>query len=95
MVCQLPGLSDLWIVIQGRTLEGFRGATLEKLKMVHFHTESEQIGDFLGVLESVALTTSIQNPLSLFVFHTSRTRNPVYSSLLRFTRLRHRDRLLL
>ena len=112
MVCRLPGLSELWIVIQGHTLlptltlpnlkmidveyenhldwlEGFRGATLEKLERVHFCCESEQIGDFLGAFESAARTTSIRNTLSLFAFRTSRPWNPTYSSLLSFARLKH------
>jgi hypothetical protein len=69
-------------------LQGFRGAVLEKLDWVSFRSESEQIGDFLGAFESVTLTTSAPAALSKLEFHTSRSWNPNYHSLLRFTQLK-------
>ena len=69
-------------------LQGFRGATLEKLEFIVFHTERNDIGDFLEAFERVALTTSIKNTLSGFRFHTSRPWNPNYSSLLSFSQLK-------
>jgi len=69
-------------------LSGFRGATLEKLDSVIFHSESDRIGDFLGAFESVASTTSSQNTLSNLRFYTSRSWNPNYSSLLSFNQLK-------
>ena len=68
-------------------LQGFRGASLENLESVSFRSESERIGDFLGAFESVALTTSAQNTLSSFEFHTSRSWSPNYFSLLSFKQL--------
>ena len=68
-------------------LEEFRGVALGKLESISFHSGSEQIGDFLGAFESVALTTSAQNTLSSFSFYTSRSWNPNYSSLLSFKQL--------
>ena len=68
-------------------LQGFRGATLERLEGVYFRSESEHTGDLLGEFESVALTTSIQNTLWSFEFMTSQSWNPNYSSLLSFTQL--------
>jgi len=69
-------------------LQGFRGAVLEELESVTFHTESDHIGDFIGAFESVALTTSVQDTLSVFRFYTSRPWNPNYSSLLSFNQLK-------
>ena len=68
-------------------LQGFRGSAFERLKTVYFRSESDQIGDFLGEFESVALT-SISATLSTFEFHTSRSWNPNYRSLLPFTQLK-------
>ena len=72
-------------------LQGFRGATLEKLEEVYFRSESGQIGDFLGAFKSVALTTSVRNTLRAFSFCTTRSWNPSYSSLLSFNQLRNLD----
>jgi len=69
-------------------LEGFRGATLEKLDSATFRSESNRIGDFLRAFESVASTTSSQNTLSKLKFFTSRSWNPNYSSLLSFNQLK-------
>jgi len=69
-------------------LEGFHGATLEKLEEVNFTSQSEQIGDFLGEFGSVALTTSVSATLSIFNFNTSSSWNPNYRSLLQFTHLK-------
>jgi hypothetical protein len=70
-------------------LQGFRGVVLEKLEWALFHTESEQIGDFLGTFENIALTASTLTVLSRLEFHTSQSWNPNYHSLLRFTQLEH------
>ena len=69
-------------------LQGFRGGVLEILEDARFHSESEQLDDFLAAFESVALTTSIQNTLSELRFYTSRSWNPNYSSLLSFRQLK-------
>jgi len=110
IVYQLPGLSKLWVVIQGSTslpavalpnlnminveyddlnwLQGFCGATLEKLESVTFSSQSEKICDPLGTFESIALAASVQNTLSEFRFKTSRSWNPNYSALLSFHQLK-------
>lgn len=67
-------------------LQGFRG--MAKLETVLFASQSDQIGDFLGEFESVALTTSLPVTLSTFWFKTSRSWNPSYRSLLPFTQLK-------
>jgi len=69
-------------------LQGFRGATFEKLESVTLYSESEKIDDPLGTFESVALAASLQNTLSEFRFDTSRSWNPNYSSLLSFHQLK-------
>ena len=69
-------------------LEGFRGATLGRLKEAYFRSGSEQIGDFLGTFERVALATSTQNTLSTLKLYVPRSWNPNYSSLLSFKRLK-------
>lgn len=69
-------------------LQGFRGATIGKLKTVTFCSTSEsQLDGFLEEFQSVALTTSIQASLSGFSFRTSRSWAPNYSSLLGFKQL--------
>ena len=68
-------------------LQGFRGATLEKLESVTFYSESEKICDPLGTFESVALAASAQNTLSELRFFTPRSWNPNYSPLLSFHQL--------
>lgn len=85
----LPNLTAIEIEYDGNLdwLEGFRGATFGKLEEVFFHTESEQIGDFLGKFGSVALTTSAPNTLVVFGFYTTQCWNPTYLSLLPFRRL--------
>ena len=67
-------------------LQGFRGTPLEKLESVSFCSESDDIGDFLGAFERVAL--SAQNTLSGFRFYTSGSWDPKYSPLLSFKRLK-------
>jgi len=69
-------------------LQGFRGAMVEKLETVHFSSQSEQIGDFLGEFKSVALTTSTLTSLEEFRFYTPRPWDPNYRSLLPFTQLK-------
>ena len=65
----------------------FHGATFGKLESVMFFLQSEQIGDFLGTFERVALSSSVQNTLSTFYLSTVCSWNPKYSSLLPFTQL--------
>ena len=85
----LPNLTTLVIVYEGDGdwLPMFRGATFGKLEAVTFNHRSEQIGNFLEIFERVALDTSVQNTLTEFCLHTSRSWNPNYSSLLPFTQL--------
>ena len=85
----LPNLTQLTIECKNECdwPRLFHGATLGKLESVTFHPESEEIGDFLGAFETVALSSSVQNTLSTFHFYTPFSWNPNYSSLLRFTRL--------
>ena len=87
---ELPNLTSIDVEYDDELdwLQGFRGATLEKLESIVFRTERNDIGDFLGAFESVALTTSIKNTLSVFGFCTSRSWNPNYSSLLSFNQLK-------
>jgi len=77
----LPNLTEIGIQYDFNLdwLEGFRGATLEKLHSVSFRTESIDIGDFLRAFERV-LSASVRNTLSEFRFYTSRAWNPKYSS---------------
>ena len=86
----LPSLTTLNVTYDDGSawLQGFRGATLGKLVSVEITTDSNSIGGFLEVLESVALTTSVSATLSTFMFHTSQRWRPNYRSLLPFTQLR-------
>ena len=86
---ELPNLTEIDLEYDDHLdwLQGFRGAALGKLESVSFCSQSEQIGDFLGAFESVALTSSVQNTLSSFMFTTSRSWYPNYSSLLSFKQL--------
>jgi len=85
----LPSLTSLNIEYDSDSgwSKGFRGAILGKLETISFDARSEQIGDFLGEFERVALTTSIQDTLSTFNFNTLRSWRPNYRSLLPFTQL--------
>ena len=65
----------------------FRGATFGKLEDITFRPKSEQIDDPLEAFEKVALAASVQNTVTEFRLHTSRSWNPNYSSLLPFTQL--------
>lgn len=87
----LPNLTNLIVKYDYDSdwLRIFRGATFGKLEAVTFHSRSEQIGSFLEAFEKVALATSIQNTLSKFQLHTSRSWNPNYLALLPFTQLTH------
>jgi len=87
----LPNLTAIYVEYDDDLswLQGFRGAALERLEAVTFHSESKKIGDFLGAFESAALTTSTHwNALSKFRFRTLRSWNPNYSSLLSLNRMR-------
>ena len=70
-------------------LQVFHGAKLEKLEKVAFHTESDNIGDFLGAFENTILATPAKNTLSELRFCTSRSWNPNHSSLLSFNQLKN------
>ncbi|KAF9786378.1 hypothetical protein BJ322DRAFT_1059290, partial [Thelephora terrestris] len=85
----LPNLVSIDIDFENNLdwLQGFRGTTLDKLEEVSFRSKSERIGDFLGAFASVALTTSAQNSLFAFRFHTSSSWNPTYNALLPFEQL--------
>ena len=85
----LPNLVELTITCdnEGNWPQLFHGATLRKLKSVTLCPRSEEIGDFLGAFERVALSSSVQNTLSEFQLYTSCSWNPNYSSLLPFTQL--------
>jgi hypothetical protein len=64
----LPNLTDIDVEYDydHDWLEGFRGATVEKLASVTFHCEFDAIDGFLEAFERVALTISAQNTLSSF-----------------------------
>jgi hypothetical protein len=85
----LPNLTGIDVEYDGRLdwLQGFRGAVLGKLNWAYFRSESEKIGDFLEAFKNVALTTSASATLSGLEFHTTRSWNPNYRSLLQFTQL--------
>ena len=85
----LPNLTEMVLEFNHERdwLQGFRGASLGKLVLVSFFSDSSSIGDFLEAFESVTLTTSIPATLSTFIFNTSRQWRPNYRSLLSFTRL--------
>ena len=85
----LPDLTHLTIMCgHGYDwLRMFQGATVEKLESVIFHSQSEQIGDFLGAFKRAALAASAQNTLSEFHVYPSCSWDPNYSSLLPFTQM--------
>ena len=89
----LPNLTELEITCHGEDdwPRLFRGATLGKLESVTFHPQSNQIDDFLGGFEKVALQLSIQNTLSTFHLLSTYSWNPKYSSLLPFTQMVYLD----
>jgi hypothetical protein len=86
----LPNLTMVHFEYDGHLdwLQGFRGATLEKLQGVSFTSRAGRIGDFLGEFKSVALTTSVPTTLLEFRFHTFWSWDPSYRSLLPFTQLK-------
>ena len=87
----LPGLTKLTVRYDhdDDCLEMFHGATLGKLKYIQLNSKSEQIGDFLGTFERVALAASAQNTLSDIRLYTSCSRSPTFSSLLSFTQTKY------
>ena len=88
----LPNLTKLMIQHDGGSgwSQMFRGATLEKLDSIKFHSGLKQPQeDFLETFERVALSISAQNTLSKFSHYKSRSWNPNYSCLLPFTQLTH------
>lgn len=70
-------------------LEGFRGATVGKLKSIFLYPmlESAPLDGFLEEFQDIALSTSIQSSLSEFKFYTSRPWSPNYSSLFEFNQM--------
>ena len=68
-------------------LQLLRGATFGKLRTVTFRLDSWPIDDFLEAFKEAALSSSIQNTLSVFHLLTEWPWNPNYSSLLPFTQL--------
>ena len=87
----LPNLANLKIQHDGGNgwLQMFRGATLEKLESITFHSGPIQTGDFLETFGRAALPISVQNTLSKFYLYASHSWNPNYSNLLPFTQLTH------
>ena len=87
----LPNLGMIYVEYDsGRDwLQGFRGATLGKLRTVIFCPTpgSAQIGGFLEEFQSIALATSAQNSLVQFSFRISQSWTPDYSSLLVFKQM--------
>ena len=72
-------------------LQGFHGASLGRLALLVFRSESESIGRFLDAFGRVAFTNSISVTLSTLLFCTSRSWKPNYRSLLPFTHLTRLD----
>lgn len=70
-------------------LQGLGGATIGRLETATFRAVagSAQIQGFLEEFQSVALTISVQDTLSVLSFYTSQSWTPNYSSLLGFKRL--------
>ena len=89
----LPNLTKLVITYDHDCdwLEGFRGATLGRLKSVtfHVHSESARIADFFEVFASVGFT--FLTTLSTFRFYTSHSWRASYRPLLLFKQLRKLD----
>ena len=85
----LPNLTDLLITCdnEGDWPQLFHGATFGKLEDVTFCPKSEETGDLLGAFEKAAVSSSIQDTLSVLNVFTSSSWNPNYSSLLPFTQL--------
>ena len=85
----LPNLTELTIECdnEGDWPQLFHGATFGKLESVAFYPKSEEIGDFLGTFERVALSSSVQNTLSKFCVAAFCSWSPNYSSLLSLTHL--------
>ena len=86
----LPNLISIDVEYDGDLtwMQGFYGAKLGKLITATFHSEPEQVGDFLEAFKSVALAASAQNVLPTSHPYTLRSWNPNYSSLLPFNRLK-------
>ena len=68
-------------------LQLLRGVTFGKLESVDFYIESGPTGDFLEAFKAAALSSSIQNTLSVLYIFTEWPRGSNYSSLLPFTQL--------
>jgi hypothetical protein len=89
-IMALPNLTEIDVEYDDNCdwLDGFRGATLERLNSVAFHTKSEfaQVSDFFGAFKSIGLPTSTM--LSSFSFYTPHPWRPNYHSLLSFKQLR-------
>ena len=85
----LPNLAHLQIECDDGSdgLQLLRGATFGKLESVSFDMESKPINDFLETFKGAALSSSIQNTLSVLCFSTQWPWNPNYPSLLPFTQL--------
>ena len=85
----LPNLISLQMECEegSDVLQLFRGAKFGKLKSVRFHIVSRSIGDFLETFKAAALSSSIQNTLSVIRLTADWSWNPNYYSLLPFTQL--------
>lgn len=86
----LPDLTSIAVEYEDHLdwLQGFHGATLNRLETVTFHSKSAHIGGPFGAFGSVALTTSIMKPLLRFRFYTSSSCDPEFPPLLPFKQLK-------
>jgi len=86
----LPNLTRLDIEFHRdhEWLQAFHGSTLSRLTDVTFQAECSGVDDFLEVFKDFALATSASSVLSHFQFHTYRSWNPNYHSLLGFKQLK-------
>ena len=87
----LPNLTHLKIRCADGSngLQLLRGATFGKLESVSFDIKSKPTGNFLEAFKDAALSSSIQDTLSVFILTTRWSLYPNYSSLLPFTQLVH------
>ena len=83
----LPNLTDLVLTCGNNWPRLFHGATFGNLESVVFFHRSKEIGDFLETFKRGALSSSVQNTLSMFNLYTACSWNPHYSSLLPFRQL--------
>ena len=85
----LPNLTYLRITCEDGSagLQLLHRATFGKLGTLNFTIKSRPIDDFLESFKGAALSSSIQNTLSVICLSAGQSWSPNYSSLLPFTRL--------